>query len=174
MNKKYIVNLTEEERSFLLELTSKGKCKVRTLKRAYILLKANIGPGGPGLKDIEIKDAVNVDVTTVERIRKLFVEEGFDIALNGRPGEYRQLPKIDGEKEAHLITLACSEPPEGREKWNLRLLAKKMVELDIVDSISHETIRKALKKMNLNPGEKKCGVSHQKKMQNSSAVWKMS
>lgn len=139
--KKYLINLNEEERQFLLEKTSKGKINARQMKRAIILLKADEGKSDP-----EIMAALNVSRPCVERIRKRFVEGGMDKALNEdpRPGFKRRL---DGRGEAILLATACSDVPLGHEHWTLRLLADKMVELKVVDNISYETIRRTLKKM---------------------------
>jgi len=139
--KKYMVKLTEEERESLLSLTSKGESKARAMKRAQILLKAD-----EGFKDAEIVKALNISRPTVERIRKRFVEGNVEKALydDPRPGSKT---KLDGRKEAELIALACSDAPDGHGKWSLRMLADRLVELDIVDGISHETVRQTLKKM---------------------------
>jgi hypothetical protein len=139
--KLYCINLSEEEQQTLAEITSKGKIKARQMKRAMILLKAN-----EGLSDPQIMSALNVSRPCVERIRKRFVTGGMQKALNEdpRPGVRR---KIDGRAEATLIATACSAVPEGHEHWTLRLLAGKMVELEVVDSVSHETIRRTLKKI---------------------------
>lgn len=138
--KKYIVDLSGEEREELRELISKGKPGARKMKRAQILLKAD-----EGLKDDEIVSALNTSRTTVERTRKRFVEGSVQKAINDdpRPGKRR---KLDGRGEAHLIALACSEAPEGHAAWTLRLLADGLVELGVVDSISHEAVRQTLKK----------------------------
>ena len=138
--KKYIVNLSADERRALLELTSKGTIGARKMKRAQILLKAD-----EGLKDQEIVTALNTSRPTVERIRKRFVEGNLEKALNADPHPGGKT-KIDGRAEAQLITLACSEAPDGHERWTLRLLADKLVELGVVDEISHETVRQRLKK----------------------------
>lgn len=139
--KKYIVKLTDEERQSLLELTSRGKVRARTMKRAQILLKAD-----EGMKDADIMSGLNTSRPTVERIRKRFVEGGVEKGLydDPRPGSKM---KLDGRAEAELIALACSDAPDGHEKWSLRLLADKLVELDIVEGISPETVRQYLKKM---------------------------
>lgn len=138
--KKYFINLTNEERHELDQLTHKGTVKARKLKRAMILLKAD-----EGLTDPQIIAALNVSRPTVERIRKRYVEGGLEKALNedSRPGQRR---KLDGRGEAHLIALACSESPAGHDHWTLRLLARKLVELDVVEAISYETVRRTLKK----------------------------
>lgn len=139
--KRYLVTLKDEERQKLLDLTNKGKVKARQMKRAMILLKAE-----EGLSDPQIMAALNVSRPTVERIRKRYVMGGLEKALNEdpRPGQQR---KLDGRGEATLIATVCSEVPDGYEHWTLRLLASKMVELAVVDTISYETIRCTLKKM---------------------------
>lgn len=138
--KLYQINLNAEERQTLLEMTRKGKIKARQMKRAMILLKAN-----EGFSDPQIMSALNVSRPCVERIRKRFVLGGLQKAINEdpRPGQRR---KLDGRGEATLIATACSQVPEGHEHWTLRLLAGKMVELAVVDTISYETIRRTLKK----------------------------
>lgn len=145
--KKYIVRLSVEEREALKRLVSSGKGSARMFTRAHVLLKADVGEEGPGWPDKKISEAFDVTVQSIERIRKQLVEEGFDSVLRRR--EYIQKvsrKKIDGDVEAHLIALACSEAPEGYTQWSLRLLAGKMVELGYVDSVSHEAVRRALKK----------------------------
>lgn len=140
--KKYVVKLTPSERAQLMELTCKGELGARKMKRAQILLKAD-----EGWKDADIMAALNTSRSTVERTRKRLVEGGLGKALNEdpRPG---QRTKLDGKAEAYLVALACSDAPGGREHWPLRLLADQLVELGMVESISHETVRQALKKMN--------------------------
>jgi transposase len=139
--KKYHVKLEADEREQLLEMTRKGEIGARKMKRAQILLKAD-----EGWKDADIIKALNTNRSTVERTRKRLVEGGLDKALNEdpRPG---QRVKLDGKAEAHLVALTCSVAPGGREHWPLRLLADKLVELGVVESVSHETIRQTLKKM---------------------------
>ncbi len=139
--KKYLINLSAEEQQHLTDLTRKGSVKARQFKRAMILLKAD-----EGLTDAQIMAAINVSRPCVERIRKRFVEGGLERALNEdpRPGQRR---KLDGRGEAQLIATACSQAPEGHDHWTIRLLAGRLVELGVVDSISHETVRLTLKKM---------------------------
>jgi len=139
--KKYRVKLEADEREQLLEMTRKGEIGARKMKRAQILLKAD-----EGWKDADIIKALNTNRSTVERTRKRLVEGGLDKALNEdpRPG---QRVKLDCKAEAHLVALTCSDAPGGREHWPLRLLADKLVELGVVKSVSHETIRQTLKKM---------------------------
>ena len=138
--KKYVVKLEPAEREQLLELTRKGENSVRKMKRAQILLKAD-----EGWTDQDIIGALNTSRSTVERTRKRFVEGGLDKALNEDPRPGQRL-KMDGKAQAHLVALACSEAPGGRAHWPLRLLADKLVVLDLVESISHEAVRQALKK----------------------------
>ena len=138
--KMYLVNLADEERQTLLEMTRKGRINARKLKRAMILLKAD-----EGLTDQQVMAALNVSRPCVERVRKRFVSDGLERALNEdpRPGQQR---KLDGRAEATLIATACSDAPEGHAHWSLRLLAGKLVQLQVVDAISHETVRRTLKK----------------------------
>jgi transposase len=140
-SKRYLINLSAEEQQQLTELTRKGRVKARQFKRAMILLKAN-----EGMADAQIMAAINVSRPCVERIRKRFVEGGLERALNEdpRPGQRR---KLDGRGEAQLIATACSQAPEGHDHWTVRLLAGRLVELGVVESISHETVRLTLKKM---------------------------
>jgi len=138
--------LTPEERAQLHELLSKGKSAARTLTHARILLKADEGVIGPRLSDEAVAEALDVNRSTVERVRMRCVEEGFEAALRPRPSRQLHPRKLDGRQEAQMITLACSPAPAGRARWSLRLLADKLVELEIVDDISHETVRQTLKK----------------------------
>ena len=140
--KKYNINLNENEREQLLEMTSKGELKARKFKRAMILLKAD-----EELSDPQIMTVLNVSRPTVERIRKRYVVGGLEKALNEdpRPGQKR---KLDGRSEAQLIAIACTQPLAGHDHWAMRLLADKLVELEMVESISHETVRQTLKKTN--------------------------
>jgi Homeodomain-like domain len=151
--KKYKVTLTTEERKSLQELIAAGKAATKKLIHARILLKADASPAGPAWTDARIAEALEVNVRTVERLRERFVEQSLDAALGrkkqDRPSRERTL---DGKAEARLIALACSEPPQGRVRWTLRLLADKLVELEIVDTVSTETIRRALKKTNSSRG----------------------
>jgi hypothetical protein len=145
--KKYKVTLTPEEKTFLLELISKGKIAAKKLSHAHILLKADQSED-PIWSDQRISEALNVSIPTIERVRKTFVEEGLELALNRKRHSRCGHQKFDGEKEAHLIALACSSPPDGTVKWTARLLADKMVELNYFESVSDETIRQVLKKTN--------------------------
>ena len=146
MKKKYVVTLTEEEREMLQEMLSRGKTAARKLTHARILLKADVAGGGSGWNDDRIAEALEVGRATIERVRKQFVEEGLEAALERRPPRREYRRKLDGDGEAHLIALACQEPPEGRCRWTLRLLADRMVALEYVDHISYQTVRRTLKK----------------------------
>jgi len=146
MPAKYKVTLTDDERQALTALVSKGKGAARKLTHARILLKADAAPGGPSWLDSQIETALNVERTTVFRVREAFVEEGLEAALNRKRPTGRQYRKLDGAQEARLVALACSAPPEGRLRWTLQLLADKFVELKIVDSIGRECVRTTLKK----------------------------
>jgi len=151
--KKYIVRLTQEERNTLKKLLTSGRGSGRMFTRVRILLKADESEDGPAWPDEKISDAFDVTVQTIEKVRKQLVEEGFDAVLSRR--QYRQKvsrKKIDGDVEAHLVALCCSEPPKGRARWTLRLLADKVVELGYVDNISYEAVRQTLKKTNLSLG----------------------
>jgi transposase len=151
--KKYKVTLTAEERNSLWGLIAAKKTAAKKVVQARILLKADAGPEGPAWIDARIAEALEVDVSTVERLRQRFVEQGLEAALGrkqqDRPSRQRTL---DGQAEAHLIALACSEPPAGRARWTLRLLADQLVELEVVDTVSTETVRRALKKTNSSRG----------------------
>ena len=151
--KKYKVTLTADERNSLQDLIAAGKAPAQKLAHARILLKADAAPGGPAWPDARIAEAVEVDVTTIERVRQRFVEQGLEAALvrkkQDRPSRQR---KLDGHGEARLVALACSDPPLGRARWTLRLLADKLVELEVVDTISTETVRQVLKKTSSSRG----------------------
>ena len=146
--KRYKVTLEAEERQQLLDLIAAGQAAARKLAHARILLKADATDGGPAWPDRQIADALEVSTDTVERVRRRFVELGLEAALDRTQRERppREI-KLDGRAEARLIALACSSPPEGRAVWTMQLLADKLVELEVVDSISDETVRLALKKM---------------------------
>jgi len=145
--KKYKVTLTAEERQQLQGLITAGKAAAKKLAHARILLKADAAEGSPGWDDQQIADAVEVSTDTVARVRQRFVELGLDAALirkkQDRPSRERTL---DGRAEARLIALACSAPPAGRKEWTMKLLADRLVELEVLDTVSDETVRRALKK----------------------------
>jgi transposase len=145
--KKYRVTLTAEERRGLQELIASGKAAAKKLAHARILLKADATPDGPGWTDERIAEAVELSIATVERVRRRFVEQGLEAALVRKPQDRpSRPPKLDGRAEAHLVALACSKPPGGRDEWTMQLLADKLVELRVVDSISDETVRRTLQK----------------------------
>jgi transposase len=171
--KKYKVTLRAEERNSLQDLIAAGKGSAQKLAHARILLKADAAPGGPAWRDARIAEAVEVNVTTVERIRERFVEHGLEAALvrkqQDRPSRER---KLDGQAEARLVALACSDPPLGRARWTLRLLADQLVELEVVDTVSTETVRQVLKKMNSSRGGRSSGASRRRRTPNSSVRWR--
>ena len=144
--KKYKVTLSADEREQLNKLISTGKAAARKLAHARILLACEESDECRGASDTEVATAVRVSRPTVERVRKAFVEEGLERALNAKRPRQTRPPAFDGESEAKLIALACSAPPEGRSRWTLRLLADRLVELDVFESVSYETVRQTLKK----------------------------
>ena len=146
MKKKYIVTLMPEEREMLQAMLSKGKAAALKLMHARILLKADADDGGPRWNDSQIAEGLDIGRATVERVRKEFVEEGFDAALERRKPRRQYQRKLDGDGEARLIALACSQAPEGRSRWTLRLLADRMVRLEYVDEVSKDTVARVLKK----------------------------
>ena len=145
MRKQYVVRLSEEERAALRTLISRGDAPARVQMHARILLKANRGEAGPEWTDDAISAAVEVDSTTVARVRKLYVTDGLEAALHRKAPDRVYRRKLDGEQEARLVAVTCSEPPSGHKRWTLRLLAKTLVELDVVDTVSYETVRQTLK-----------------------------
>ena len=149
MNTKYMVVLNEEQRQHLEKITSSGKVPARQMKRAQILLKSDVQVNWPYER---IMEAFDVSAVTIAKVRKTFVEQGLEVALQRKKPDREYEHSLDGEGEAHLIALACSEPPAGRAKWSLRLLQDRFVKLGHADSISYETIRRVLKKTNSNPG----------------------
>jgi transposase len=144
--KRYRVTLTAEEREALGGMISRGKADARKLAHARVLLQADAAEGRPGWPDTRIAEAVRVSVRTIERVRQRFVEDGLEAALLPRPSPRVYTRKLDGAQEAKLLAVACSEPPEGKKRWTLRLLAERMVELEVVPELSHETVRQTLKK----------------------------
>jgi transposase len=157
MEKKYIVTLIKEERERLTELINKGKVAGYKIKHANILLKADEGEYGPGWADVKIAEAFGVHETTVRNIRIRFIEKGIKTALE-REKRNNYAKKLDGDTEAQLIAIACSNPPEGYSKWSVRLLADKMVKLQLVEEISHMTVQRTLKKINLSLGSRNNGA----------------
>jgi hypothetical protein len=145
--KKYLVTLNDEERLSLSALVSSGHAAAKRITHARILLKADAADGGPAWRDADIASALEVGVRTVERVRERFVERGLEAALSRKPQDRPSRSLVlDGDAEARLIALACSRPPEGRARWTLRLLAGRLVELEVVEAVSHETVRRTLQK----------------------------
>jgi transposase len=171
--KKYKVTLTPEERQQLHELIAAGKGSAKKLAHARILLKADAAPHGPGWADARIAEAAEVSVATVERVRQRFVEQGFEAALvrkkQDRPSRER---KLDGAAEARLVALACSPPPDGRACWTMQLLAGRLVELQVVDAVSDETVRRTLKKTRSSRGRRSSGASRPRRTLRSWRPWR--
>jgi transposase len=151
--KRYRVTLTAEERKQLSDLTAAGKAAARKLTHARILLKADRSEDGPGWTDQRIAEALDAGTSTIERVRRRFVEEGLEAALDRKKASRPpHLPKLDGAAEARLIAVACSQPPDGRSRWTMQLLADRMVALGVVESVSDETVRRVLKKTSSSRG----------------------
>ena len=144
MAKRYRVLLNEEERAWLHTLVGSGSAPARALTHARILLKANQGEGGPGWSDAAIAGALDIHPDTVARVRRQCVEAGLEAALARKRPDRLYRRKLDGAQEARLVALTCSAPPTGRERWTLRLLAEELVRLEVVDAVSHETVRRTL------------------------------
>ena len=146
MHKRYPVVLSEAERSYLEQLLTAGSAPSRKLTHARTLLKADQGPDGPAWVDQAIAEAVEVSQPTIARVRRQYVEQGLEAALNRRAPRREYRRKLDGEQEAQVVVLACSSPPQGRDRWSLRLQAYRLVELEVVGRVSYQTIRRLLKK----------------------------
>ena len=146
---KYKVTLTEEERKSLESISSKGSHKSQKVLNALILINVDSNRAQCSKSTNEsISNILNISMKKIDRVKKRFVEDGLEVALCGHPKEREYERKVDGDLEAHLIAISCSEPPEGFSRWSLRMLAEKAVELEYVDSLSHETVRRTLKKTN--------------------------
>jgi hypothetical protein len=154
---KYIVRLTDEERTQLTELISTGRRAASVLTRARILLKADVSEGGPAWNDGEIAEAVETSLASVHRVRQACVEDGLVDTLERQRPTGRQYRKLDGAQEAQLVALTCSAPPEGRVRWTLQLLADRLVDLEVVETIGRECVRTTLKKTRSSPGKKSSG-----------------
>ena len=174
MNKRYLVILTDEQREQLERLIAAGTAPARKLMHARILLKADQGPSGPAWVDDRIAEAVETSQPTVSRVRKQFVLEGLEAALDRRAPRREYFRKLDGEQEARLVALACSTPPDGRARWSLRLLADKLIELEIVEEVSYQTVGRTLKKTSSSPGSGSSGASRPKQAASSSGGWRTS
>lgn len=157
MRKLYRVTLSQAERKQLLEMLRRGKSSALRQAHARVLLQADEGEDGLCRSDAAIHDAIGVAVSTIERVRQRFVKEGLEAALERKPTTRQYERLLDGKAEAHLIALACSDPPEGHAQWSVRLLADRMVVLEYVESVSRETVRRTLKKTRSSRGSKKCG-----------------
>jgi transposase len=150
---KYTIHLTKPEREDLLAIINKGSHTSQTFRTAYILLNCDEGTYSEKVTNEHISKVLKVGMRTIDRVKKRFMEEGMETVLARRPTQREYSAKIDGDAEAKLVTLCCSEPPKGYSRWSLRLLADKMVELHYVESISHVTVRSVLKKTNLSLGK---------------------
>jgi transposase len=151
MKKKYPVILSQTERDDLKRLIATGTAPARKLTHARILLKADESTEGASWVDEKVADAVEVSQPTVARVRRQYFEEGLEAALNRRPPKREYHRKLDGKQEARLVALACSQPPEGHARWSLRMLADRLVELEIVEDVSYQTVRRTLKKTRSSP-----------------------
>jgi transposase len=150
---RYTIKLTKEEVDELMGIINKGSHTSQTFRTAYILLNCDVGEYSQKVTNEQISKVLKVGMRTIDRVKKRFIEEGMDVSLERHPTQRVYETKVDGDTEAKLVTLCCSEPPQGFAKWSLRLLADKMVELKYVESISHVTVRSVLKKTNLNLGK---------------------
>lgn len=153
MANHYKVTLTRQERDHLKAIASKGKRSSMQYRNACILLSCDEGEHGKKVSNEQIAQVLQINPKTVERLKQRFVEHGFEACINRKPYPVKPRVKIDGDFEAHLIAISCSEAPAGHARWSLRMLADKMVELKYTESISHESIRQVLKKTNLNRGK---------------------
>lgn len=172
MAKKYVVTLSLDERRGMEAFLRRGRRSMQKARRAQALLKADQGEHGPGWTDQQISEAVGLTTRALENLRRRAVEDGPEVAVQGKPRPAPTTPpKLDGEAEAKLIKLACSQPPEGRSRWSLRLLASTLVELEVVDSISHEAVRQRLKKTRFGRTVSGCGASRRTRTQRSSPRW---
>jgi transposase len=160
---RYTVKLTKSEVEELMSIINKGSHTSQTFRIAYILLNCDEGKYSQKVTNEHMSKVLRVGMRTIDRVKKKFIEEGFEAALERRPTGRLYERKMDGDTEAKLVTLCCSEPPKGFAKWSLRLLADKMVELKYVESITHVTVRSVLKKTKLSPGKLKAGLFHLKK-----------
>ncbi len=150
---RYIIKLTKPEVEELMSIINKGSHTSQTFRSAYILLNCDEGKYSNKVVNEQISKVLKVGMRTIDRVKKKFIDEGFEASLERRPTTREYDKKMDGDMEAKLVTLCCSDPPKGFAKWSLRLLAEKMVELKYVDSISHVSVRSVLKKTNLSLGK---------------------
>jgi transposase len=150
---RYAIKLTKSEVEELMSIINKGSHTSQTFRFAYILLNCDEGKYSKKVTNEQISKVLKVGMRTIDRVKKKFIEEGFEAVLERRPSQRLYETKVDGDMEAKLVTLCCSEPPKGFAKWSLRLLADKMVELNYAESISHVTVRSVLKKTSLSLGK---------------------
>jgi hypothetical protein len=155
---KYKVTLTKNERCNLESISSKGSHRSQKVLNALILLSCDDGDFQSNRsKNEEISRVLNISMKKIDRVKRRFVEDGFEVAVNGSKSKRIYAKKADGDFEAHLVALSCGKPPQGYCRWSLRLLADKAVELEYIDTVSHETVRQVLKKTNLSHGKRKDG-----------------
>jgi len=174
MLKPYRVHLTDDDRRALQALVTAGTAPARKLTHARVLLKSDAGPSGPAWIDTRIAEALEISTRSVARVRKRCVVEGLGAALAHRPPARHRPRRLDGSQEAHLVALVCGEPPQGRARWTLRLLADRLVALEIAESVSYQTVRRTLKKMNSSPGAPSGGASPLTAAGTSLRRWKTS
>ena len=170
-SKKYVLKLSSEEREILAKVIRESRAPGWKILRARALLKCDQGPQGPAWSDSRIAEALECTVNSLENWRKQAVLQGPLSLLERKPYQRWTPPKLDGEAEARLTALACSPAPPGHNRWTLRLLAEHLVRLDVVDSISHETVRQVLKKTSCSRGGKRCGVFRPNRTQHLSPTW---
>ena len=154
---RYTIKLTKPEVTELMDIINKGSHTSQTFRTAYILLNCDEGEYSEKVTNEQISKVLKIGMRTIDRVKKRFIDHGLEAALERKPTARVYENKVDGDLEAKLIALCCGDPPEGRSKWSLRLLADKMIELEHVDYISHVTVREVLKKTNLSPGRRKGG-----------------
>ena len=174
VKKLYVIRLNEQERAELTKLVRTGRAPAYRRRHAEVLLQADQGQHGPALHDRQIVDKLDVARQTVEKVRKRCVEEGLEAALGRRQRSRDRAPVLDGEGEAQLVAIACSEPPDGRARWTLHLLADELKRRKIVHTISHETVRKVLKKTTSSRGANRCGAFRPSTTLPSCAPWSRS
>jgi Homeodomain-like domain len=172
VRKRHIVVLSEEERARLHTMIGRGVAPASALTHARILLKANQGEAGPGWTDVAIGAALEVNPATVARVRMKYVAAGLDAAVYRNPPARQYRRRLDGQQEAHLVALTCSAPPEGRKRWRLRLLAERLVALQVVETISYETVRQALQQTGSSRGWPSAGASQLSTTPSSSGGWR--
>ncbi len=172
--RQHHIRLSADERQTLQQVVRVGSAPARRLTHAHILLKADSAEGGPNWTDVAIAQAFGVSERTVERVRGRYTREGVDAALGRRPTRRVYQRALDGEQEAHLVALACSPAPQGHARWALRLLAQRLVQLEVAPTISHEAVRQTLKKTRSSPGAKRSGASRPRPTPPSWPKWRTS